>query len=277
MADYGGQRFSGLNNLHPAALLIALLLHGAALLALQQLHQAPPPVPISFSVELPVEAPEALDAAAASTPSTPVAEPDQSSLPAPAPQPEESPPPQAASSPQPSSPAPEKPLSVPDTSTAEASSPTSEHPVADLPLPPPPPVQLKRPAPVPRAKGAMTPSKTAAHEAQAASAPATPSAAAATQPVSQSWRGQFSAWLLQQRVYPEAARRNGNEGTVTVRFTVLQTGNIESVTLINSSGSGILDEAALAMLRGAHAPPFPVSMTQSSLTITVPIHYRLEH
>jgi TonB family protein len=48
------------------------------------------------------------------------------------------------------------------------------------------------------------------------------------------------------------------------------------VSLVGSSGSAILDDAAQAMLRGARLPPFPSGMEQTQVTATVPIRYELE-
>ena len=53
-------------------------------------------------------------------------------------------------------------------------------------------------------------------------------------------------------------------------------GQVTTVTLVSSSGSPTLDEAAQAMLRGARLPPFTADMTQGQTTVTVPIRYRLE-
>lgn len=49
-----------------------------------------------------------------------------------------------------------------------------------------------------------------------------------------------------QPPYPSAERNAGIEGTVTIRFLIDQNGNVEDVTLINSSGNGNLDNAAVS-------------------------------
>ncbi|MBV9783984.1 MAG: energy transducer TonB [Acidisphaera sp.] len=85
------------------------------------------------------------------------------------------------------------------------------------------------------------------------------------------WRAALSAWLQAHKTYPQAARRNGEEGRAVVRFTVDRDGRVLDVELVGSSGSQSLDDAAQAMLRGAHLPP-PVRQ----LTVTVPVRYRLE-
>ena len=65
-------------------------------------------------------------------------------------------------------------------------------------------------------------------------------------------------------------------GVVVLRFTVGRDGRVISVVLVRGSGSGTLDQAAIAILRDARAPAFPPAMTQPETTVTVPIRYRLE-
>jgi TonB family protein len=45
--------------------------------------------------------------------------------------------------------------------------------------------------------------------------------------------------------------------------------------IVAASGSRLLDDAALALLRQAGLPPFPPDMTQARLTITTTIRYSL--
>ena len=49
-----------------------------------------------------------------------------------------------------------------------------------------------------------------------------------------------------QPSYPSAERNAGIEGTVVIRFLIDQNGNVEDVTLINSSGNANLDSAAVS-------------------------------
>jgi TonB family protein len=72
------------------------------------------------------------------------------------------------------------------------------------------------------------------------------------------------------------ARRRGEQGRATVRFTVDRDGQVEDVSLLSSTGSTILDDAIERMLHGAHVPPFPQAMGQASVTVTVQIRYALE-
>jgi protein TonB len=82
-------------------------------------------------------------------------------------------------------------------------------------------------------------------------------------------------WCSPGKVYPEDARRSGAQGNVAVRLTVDRLGHVLTMELVCGADSALLDEAALAMLKGAILPPFPAEMTQDSLTIIVQVHYSL--
>jgi protein TonB len=55
--------------------------------------------------------------------------------------------------------------------------------------------------------------------------------------------------------YPDDARREGVQGSVTVRFRVRPDGHVEAVEVARSSGSRELDEASLETIR--RAAPYP--------------------
>ena len=94
--------------------------------------------------------------------------------------------------------------------------------------------------------------------------------------MSVSWQQALAAWLAAHKVYPEEARRRGEQGNVTLRFTVEPSGQVVNVAVVHSSGSRLLDTAAQAMLRNAKLPPFDPSMPRVPITTTVPIRYHLE-
>lgn len=77
--------------------------------------------------------------------------------------------------------------------------------------------------------------------------------------------------IEEARTYPEAARRDGIQGTVDLRFRIAADGTIEAVNILRSSGFRILDEAAEQTIRRA-APYPPVSGW-----IRLPLAYRLDH
>jgi periplasmic protein TonB len=93
---------------------------------------------------------------------------------------------------------------------------------------------------------------------------------------SAAWRQALAAWLASHKVYPEEARRRGEQGSVTVRFTVDPSGEVVNVAVVRGSGSAGLDAAAEAMLRGATLPPFDPTMRQAPVTATVQIRYALD-
>ena len=119
-------------------------------------------------------------------------------------------------------------------------------------------------------------------EAEQSALPSTPEPAlsalrppaAASAPAAQpspGWDGLIAAWLAAHKSYPEAARSRGEEGEVTVRFTVAPDGRVLDVEVVRGSGSAVLDDVARALLAGARVPP-----PQAPVTRTVRLRYRLE-
>jgi len=90
------------------------------------------------------------------------------------------------------------------------------------------------------------------------------------------WRAELAAWLQAHKTYPDAARREGEQGRVVLRFTMDRSGRVLQVALAASSGSAILDNAAQAFLREARLPPLPAAMSEDQISVTVPIRYTLE-
>jgi protein TonB len=90
------------------------------------------------------------------------------------------------------------------------------------------------------------------------------------------WLAGVGQWLMAHRTYPEMARELGRQGTVVVQITVDPDGHVVDVRLIKGSGSDSLDEAAQALVRNAHLPPFPSDMNMPRQIVTLPIRYRLE-
>ncbi len=77
--------------------------------------------------------------------------------------------------------------------------------------------------------------------------------------------------------YPRMARRLGLEGRVVVSFTVKADGRLAETRVIESSGSEILDEAALEAVRqAAPFPPFPAGIERRQWVFTLPLAFTLE-
>jgi protein TonB len=113
------------------------------------------------------------------------------------------------------------------------------------------------------------PSNVSREEASAqTTSPSAPIAPAATAPapIGADWQHELSGWLAAHKTYPDEARRRGEQGGVVLRFTV---------ELVSSSFSPRLDDAAQAILRNASLPPFPATMPQEQITVTMQIKYRL--
>jgi len=91
-----------------------------------------------------------------------------------------------------------------------------------------------------------------------------------------SWYADVNARLARDFVYPYLARMRELEGVVVVRFSLGRSGELVSSTLLASSGHGLLDRAAQALVVGA--APFPAppsSLPAEALTLQVPITFSL--
>jgi protein TonB len=86
--------------------------------------------------------------------------------------------------------------------------------------------------------------------------------------------GKVVARLRRALRYPSEARSRRLNGTVQVQFVVGRSGDVGSVRLAASSGSPVLDKAALATVqRAAPFPPIPEGAGRSSWTFTVPLAF----
>jgi len=84
----------------------------------------------------------------------------------------------------------------------------------------------------------------------------------------------LAGWLARHKAYPDEARRRGMEGVVVVRFTVDRSGHVIEAAVLRGSGYPLLDDATLAMLRGATVPA-PTGLTGEQATVSVQVHYTL--
>lgn len=190
--------------------------------------------------------------------------------------------------------------------------PIEPEPAVALPDPPPDPLPDPLPEPVlslepapapPRAKPRMEraapqplPAAPVASSAPAEHAPAGPSplasaAPVATQPIAPpsaaapvpaenppglSYGAVLLRWLERYREYPRAARLRRIEGVVVLRLTIERSGRLAEAAVAESSGSPLLDDAALAMARrAAPMPPLPRGGGVERVVMLVPIAFRL--
>lgn len=76
--------------------------------------------------------------------------------------------------------------------------------------------------------------------------------------------------------YPEAARRRGIEGVVLLDVLVLADGTAGSVLLARTSGSALLDDAAIEAVRPWRFRPAMRAGVPVDSTVSIPIRFRLD-
>jgi len=87
-----------------------------------------------------------------------------------------------------------------------------------------------------------------------------------------SWQRMLIAHLERLKRYP--ARARGEQGITGVAFSIDLSGHVVASHIVRSSGSPVLDDEALALIRRADPLPRPPShMTESKLSFMVPIRY----
>jgi len=277
-----------------AALAAALVLHAAVFALALVFVRAQPRAPLEDEAVQLVFAPPATQAAPENSPTateaTPAPEPTpQAVTPPPETEPPSAP---AVQAPEPTPQAvtpPTEPQQSVEPAARPPEPPPTETAMPPLPEPPPPP---PRPEPVERLARPPKPELRAPRRTNVVAKPGAPatreaqpgssaSAAAPAQPavevpIAADWQRELAAWMAAHKTYPELARRRGQQGSVELRFTADRSGRVLSVSLVRSAGSDLLDSAAEAMVRNATLPPFPPTMTQQTVTVTVTIRYSLE-
>lgn len=76
--------------------------------------------------------------------------------------------------------------------------------------------------------------------------------------------------------YPLVSRRMGEQGAVDLRLCLTYQGQIESVSVIKSSGYKRLDSSALATVKTWKFSPLEMVEASSSDCYRLPIHFKLE-
>jgi protein TonB len=231
------------------SLAAVLAVHGVAFHIAQRMPPVPPiAAPPAVTVELAMPEP---------VPIPPASEPPKPVPPPPIPVPPPPPPPKVETPPPPSPPKVETPDPIP------------------VPLPKPKPVHIRKPPPPkpvqerPLVQAPPPVSPPPGAIVQAAPAPAAPQIAA-----------RFASRLLGQlnryKQYPEQARRRGQTGVATLRFTLDRDGRLLDYSLVSSSGHDVLDEEVLDLVqRAAPYPPLPPEIEAATHSFTVPINFGL--
>jgi len=94
--------------------------------------------------------------------------------------------------------------------------------------------------------------------------------------VEPSWETRLFRKLQQAKRYPSEARSRGEQGVVTLAFSIDRDGHVTSRRIVQGSGYRALDEEAMALVdRAQPMPAFPPSMSEAELNLTVPIRFSL--
>jgi protein TonB len=94
--------------------------------------------------------------------------------------------------------------------------------------------------------------------------------------VESSWQTVLVKHLQQYKRYPSEAQSRGEEGIVLLSFSVDRNGHVLTRHVLHSSGYPELDDEVMAMIaRADPLPPFPPSMPEPMLDLTVPIRFSL--
>jgi periplasmic protein TonB len=148
-------------------------------------------------------------------------------------------------------------------------------PQAEKPPPPPPP-----PPPEPQAVAApeTPPPPPKVEEQKPPPTPAMPARSKGGAPhIAPAWRTSLVRHLDQYKRYPAAARERSEEGVVLLSFSVDRTGHVLEHHVVRSSGYPALDDEVMSMIERAQPlPPFPPTMSEAKLDLTVPISFSLK-
>lgn len=85
------------------------------------------------------------------------------------------------------------------------------------------------------------------------------------------WTGKVRKLLASHQTYPSSAQDHGEQGTATIKINIAADGKLESVELLQPSGSRSLDREAVTL--PSKVGSFPAPGSASSLT--VPLTWKL--
>jgi protein TonB len=91
-----------------------------------------------------------------------------------------------------------------------------------------------------------------------------------------SWQTNLVRQLQRFKRYPASAQSRNEQGVVLLSFSLDRDGRVLAHSIARSSGYTDLDNEVMAMImRAEPLPPFPASMTQPRIDLTVPIRFSL--
>jgi len=180
----------------------------------------------------------------------------------------EQPPPPEPEPPKPAPPEPAKPQPAPEPKPLP-----KPEPAKAAPKPAPPPKPAPADTPVMRETAAQPVMSSPPEAAPEASAAATPAIAIGNPAARQAERDDYLriVWARVMRFRPERVTLTG---TTVLRFTLGADGSLLNASVADSSGSGLLDRAALNALERAAPFPAPPSSVGDGLTFEIPFTFR---
>jgi len=94
--------------------------------------------------------------------------------------------------------------------------------------------------------------------------------------VEPSWQTMLVRQLQRAKRYPSQAQSRNEQGVVLLSFSLDRNGHVLAHRIAKSSGYAALDNEVMAMImRAEPLPPFPASMPEARLDLTVPIRFSL--
>lgn len=91
------------------------------------------------------------------------------------------------------------------------------------------------------------------------------------------YRATIRAKLAENKRYPRAAKLRRVEGVVHVGFTLTANGDFTDLRILQSSGSQILDDETLRMVkRSGPFEPFPAEIRDPDMAFAFPVNYTIE-
>ncbi|WP_245304242.1 TonB family protein, partial [Hoeflea olei] len=88
------------------------------------------------------------------------------------------------------------------------------------------------------------------------------------------WQSRLMTHLERRKRYPSGARGRREQGTVQIRFTIDERGNVLSASLARSSGFPELDAEVLSLVR--RASPVPAPPPGVNRTIIAPVEFSIK-
>ena len=134
----------------------------------------------------------------------------------------------------------------------------------------------KPPAPAGDTPGSAPSDTGAEHAAAAPGAEARASAPAAWGADTENFRSRLLRHIERFRGYPPEARRGAVTGVTRVHFVMDHGGQVDQIWIETSSGSRLLDDAALAAVMKARPLPPPPADWPTTVSVSLPIEFALE-